>query len=347
MRILTNTIKSNPFAKTAIKTADEILSIRRPFKNENFTKADYLYLQERIANQALGFIQKDEKILLVLVGFSMKSPSPLKTLSAGADRAEYEALKHINILTEKINGIYDVGSDFKIYADGRVFVDTIVGSSDDRVNKYLTGLREILAKLKAKNIKIIAPEDFYNTTDQNARQKLFTDFPVNHEEMQKLIDIDPFLKPYKIFMRDFYAKDIRAQKPELSIKQSRKIGEQVAMRVICAAESLDRYVKSVFGDKMIRLSVHAKPVHDLFNKVGIYMNSLCSNCPMPWHGAALKIAQVDGSGKFIYEKKGLLEKFGARFVPNLDGKGAYYELPEHAVYNPKLSLKENILINKN
>ena len=121
MRILTNTIKSNPFAKTAIKTADEILSIRRPFKNEDFTKADYLYLQERIANQALRFIQKDEKIPLVLVGFSMKSPSPLKTLSASADRAEYEALKHINILTEKINRIYDVGSEFKIYADGRIF----------------------------------------------------------------------------------------------------------------------------------------------------------------------------------------------------------------------------------
>lgn len=345
MRILSNTIKSSPFAKIAIKTADEILAIRRPFKNENFARGDYLYLQERIANQALPFIQRDEKLPFVLIGFSMKSPSPLKTLSMSADRAEYEALKHLNVFTQRIQNIYDVGSDFKIYADGRIFVNKIIGSSDERVTTYIQGLRSFLAKLKNKSIDIIAPEDFYKTTPENARNYLFQDFPVDRNEMQALIEKDNFLKQYKTYMRDFYAKDIRAQKTAMSIRQSRKLGEDVAMSVICAAESLGRYVKSVFGEKMIRLSVHAKPVKDLYNKVGIFLNSLNANCPMPWHGVAVRIPTIDGSEKYIYEKKNILENIGSKLV--LDNEnGAYFELPHEFNYNPNLSFKENILRNQ-
>lgn len=345
MRIVTNTIKSSPFSKQAVAVADTILGVRRPFKNEVLTKSDYLNLRERIANQSLSFIQKDEELPLVLIGFSLKSPSPLKTLSPYADRAEFEALKHLSSITEKIRGIYDVGAAFKIYADGRIFVDTIIGATDDRVTKYLQGLRGILARLNSKNVDIIAPEDFYRTTVQNSRKQLFEDFPVSKDEILSELENDIFLKEYKTFMRDFYAKDIRAQKPELSIRQSRRIGEDVALGVICAAESLGRYVKSVFGDKMIRLSVHAKPINDIYNKVGIYLNSLNSNCPLPWHGVAVRIPQRDGTEKFIYEKKQILDSIGARLCTDSDGNGAYYELPDSFNYKPQLSFKENILNN--
>ena len=342
MRIITNSIKSNPFRKTAIQTADKILENRRPFKSENFTTSDYKYLQERIATQALKFIQQDEKIPLVLIGFSMKSPSPAKTLSQFADRAEYEALNHLNNFTESISDVYDVGAKFKIYTDGRIFTDSIVGASDERVTKYIQGLRNFLTKLKSKKLDIIAPEDFYKTTGENARKMLFSDFPVKREEILSLLEKDIFLKEYKTFMRDFYAKDIRAQNPGLSIRQSRNSGEKVALSVICAAESLGRYVNSIFGDRMIRLSVHAKPVHDIQNKVGIYLNALKENCPMPWHGAALKIPQPDGSEKFIYEKKSILENLGCKLIPDIDGKGEYFELPLNIKYNPRLSFRENL-----
>ncbi len=342
MRIITNTIKSNPYAKTAIKIADEVLALRRPFRGERFTNSDYSYLQTRIATRALPFIQRDEKLPVVIVGFSLKCPSPLKTISQNADRAEYEALSHLNNFCEKLTDAYDVGTDFKIFTDGRIFVDTIIGATDERVSNYNQELRSFLTKLKSKDIEIIAPEDFYKTTPQKARLQLFTEFPVNRAEMDVLLEKDAFLKEYKTQMRDFYAKDIRSQNPNLSIRQSKKQGLDVAMGVICAAESLRRYIHSVFNGSMMRLSVHAKPVFDFNNIVGIYLNSLKANCPMPWHGAAIKISQIDGSEKFIYEKKSLLEKCGCELIPNLDGKGEYYQFPDKFNYNPHLSFKENI-----
>ena len=317
--------KPNSVQQKASKIADIVLEQRRPMKGEIFTQEDFLYLKNRVAKQVTLFIEKSEKIPIVLVGFSMKSPSPLKTISQNADRAEYEAIKHLDNLTKKIKDVYSTGSDFKIYADGRIFVDTIVGSSDERVTQYVQGLRKFLKLQKTQDIEIISPEDFTpNKKVNSARNFLFSEFPVKKEELHQLIEKDYFLQQYKRFMRDFYAKDIRAQFPKMSIKQSKKVGAEVALGVISAAESLDRYVKSIYGDAMLRVSVHAKPVHDLYNKIGIFLNSAQSNCPMPWHGAAIKTAQNNSEDIFTYEKKCKLEKMGAHLIPDLDGKGAYY-----------------------
>lgn len=317
--------KPNPVLQTASKIADIVLEQRRPMKNETFSKEDFSYLKNRVAKQVVPFVDKGQKIPIILVGFPMKSPSPLKTISSQADRAEFEAIRHLDKFTKNIKEVYPTGSDLKIYSDGRAFVGTIVGSSDEKVTQYVQGLRKFLKLQKTQDIEIISPEDF--SPDKNvksAREFLFSKFPVKKDELNQLLQKDLFLQEYRRFMRDFYAKDIRAQVPEMSIKQSKKLGAEVALGVISAAQSLDRYVKSIYGDAMLRISVHAKPVHDLYNKIGIFLNAAKSNCPMPWHGAAIKNINDNGESVFTYEKKCKLEKMGAHLIPDLDGKGAYY-----------------------
>jgi len=338
--------RGNPSKKLADCVADIFMSYRRPFKSESVTQSDIKYLHNRISSEILPFIERGEQIPVVLVGFSMKSPSPLKTISQNADRAEFETLKHLDNITKKVSSVYPEGSDFQIYADGRIFVNSIVGSSDGAVTKYVAQLRNFLKKLGSKDIKLIALEDYYKGDYNGIRKQLFSDFFVDRQKMEQDIEHDPFLKEYKTFMRDFYAKDIRAIDPSKSIRQSRREGAEVAMKVICAAESLDRYIKSVFNGKMFRISVHAKPVYDLYNKVGIYMNAMKKNFAMPWHTAALRTKLPDNSDCFIYEKKFLLDKAGYSIVPDLDGKGVYYELPEGFNHNPNLSFKENLLLNQ-
>lgn len=340
--------KANPIEKKAIQIADILLENRRPFKGELFTKNDYLYLQNKIVKTILPFVKKEESFPTVIVGFSMKCPSPKKTISQNADRAEFEALKHLNNITEKIKQIYIPGTQLKIFADGRAFAKTIVGASDSAVTKYVEQLRNFLKKIKSKNVEIIALEDIYKTQNNDfdkIRNSLFTDFPVNKEEMAQTIAQDPFLKTYKTFIRDFYAKDIRAIIPGTSEKKSKLMGEKVAFGVICAAESLSQCVFSLYKNAMVRTSVHGKPVNDIQNKIGMYLNALHLNCPMPWHGAALKISKFEESEKFIYEKKFLIEKAKGILINDKDGKGAYYNLPDNFKYDINLSFKENLKAN--
>lgn len=338
--------KGSPSQKIADSVADIFMGYRRPFKAEKALTADIAYLHNRITSKILPFIQKGEKIPVVLVGFSMKSPSRLKTISPSADRAEFETLKHLQNITKQISKIYPVGSDMKIYTDGRLFVGSIVGSTDEAVTKYVAKLRTFLAKLGSNDIKLITPEDYYQGNYNQIRKQLFSDFFVDRQKMEQNIVNDPFLRQYKTFMRDFYAKDIRAITPSTSIKRSKIEGAEVAMKVICAAKSLDEYIKSVLGDKMFRISVHAKPIYDLYNKFGIYMNAMKQNFPMPWHSAAARLPKNQlPHDRFIYEKKFLLEKAGGKLIPDTDGKGAYYELPKSFQYKPNLSFKENLMLN--
>ena len=48
-----------------------------------------------------------------------------------------------------------------------------------------------------------------------------------------------------------------------------------------------------------------------------------------------------------YIKKIILEEAGAKFVPNKDGKGCYYEFADGVKYDSTKSLKENLSRNRN
>ena len=334
--------KSAASIETAKKVADVILQYRRPFQKETLSKSDYAYLNEVISKKIAPSIDKANPIPVTIVGFSMKSPNKQKTISDFADRTEYETLEHLNNLTKKIKEVYPYGSDFKIFSDGRLFVGTIYGSSDDAVTKYIKTNKEFLNKLGTDEIKILSIDDFYHNTGDNLRKDLFSDFPIDKEKLIASIETDSFLRLYRQYMRDFYAKDIHTIDPKISCKESRKIGDKIALGVICAAESYDRFINSLYNQPYLRLSVHAKPVYDIKNKIGIFLNKLKENFPTPWHSAAVKITQKDGNEIFIYEKKSLLEKAHCQFIPNIEGKGAYYIFPSDKKYDFSKSFKENL-----
>ena len=206
---------------------------------------------------------------------------------------------------------------------------TIYGSSDDAVTKYTNSNKDFLKILSNNEIKICSPDDFYDSKGEISRMGIFKEFPVDKTKIEAEIETDEFLKKCRHYMRDFYAKDIHAINPRISCRESRRLGDEIALGVICAAESYDRFINSLYKSPYLRLSVHAKPVYDKKGKIGIFLNKLKENFPTPWHSAAARITKDDGSEFFIYKKKSILEKLGCKFVPNKDGKGAYYEFPQN------------------
>jgi len=312
--------KSSAQKQIAQKIGEYVLGFRRPFKDEYLSKESQKYLLSVITEKALPFIKKEDPISFAIVGFSMKCPSPVKVISQNADRAEYEALKHLNNFTNGLSEIYQPGGKMDIYADGRMFAKSIIGFSDEKVSKYVSQLKMFLKKFQLSKLEIHTPEDFYSGNFDEIRNAMIKSFPANNTK----INADSFIQEYRRFMRDFYAKDIRAQNHSISIKESKKIGEKVANDIISAADTYSNFVQSLYPKGMVRLSVHGKPVNNCDKKIGIFLNSQKSNCPMPWHGAAFKVNLPFGDEVFLYEKKSILEKAGAKLIPDLDGKGCFY-----------------------
>lgn len=337
--------KSTASQKIAQKVADVILSYRRPFQNDSLSRSDYSYLSGIISQRITPSIDRAKPIPIGIVGFSMKNPNFQKVISESADRAEFETLEHLNNITREIKSVYPYGSDFRIYADGRIFVGEIYGSTDKSVSRYVETNKKLLKKIQPDKMKLLSIDDFYSPHGEISRMGLFKEFPVNKDEMEAIINSDPFLKIYRQYMRDFYAKDIHAINPKISNKKSREMGDGVAMGVICAAESYNRFINSLYKEPYLRLSVHSKPVFDKQGKIGIFLNKLKANLPTPWHSAAVKITKDNGEECFIYEKKSLLEKAGCIFTPDTDGKGAYFTFPHGKKYDFSKSFRENLVQN--
>ena len=335
--------KSIVSQKIAQNVADIILSYRRPFQGDELTRSDYSYLSDNISKKILPSIEKAEPVQIAIVGFSMKSPNKKKVISDIADRAEYETLEHLQNLTKKIKSVYPYGSNFKIFADGRIFVGTIFGSSDEAVTKYVASSKDILKKQEQKEIQILSLDDFFEGTNDEKRNTLFSEFSADKEKIREITMTDKFFKTYKQYMRDFYAKDIHSVNPEISCKKSRQLGDEAAFGVICAASAYDEFINSLYKKPCLRLSVHSKPVYDTQDKIGIFLNKLKKNFPTPWHSAAVRITDKNGDSIFLYEKKQLLEKAGCEFVPDTDGRGAYYIFPSNKKYDFSKSFKENLM----
>ncbi|MBQ7450659.1 L-tyrosine/L-tryptophan isonitrile synthase family protein [bacterium] len=335
--------KSTTTQKVAQNVADVILSYRRPFQGDTLTRSDYSYLSDNISKRILPSIDKSEPLQIAIVGFSLKSPNKKKVISDIADRAEYETLEHLQELTKNIKSVYPYGSNFRIFADGRIFVGTIFGSSDDAVTKYVSSNKDILKKQSQKEIQILSLDDFFEGTNEEKRVMLFSEFPTDKEKIRNMIKTNSFFRTYYQYMRDFYAKDIHSINPEISCKKSRQLGNEAAFGVICAAESYNQFINSLYKEPFLRLSVHSTPIYDTQGKIGIFLNRIKKNLPTPWHSAAVKITDKDGNAIFLYEKKARLEKAGCYFIPDTDGKGEYYLFPPDKKYDFSKSFKENLM----
>ena len=95
--------KSLGTQKIAKQVSDIILSYRRPFKQETLGRTEYQHLTDVITQKITPSIEKGEPIPIAIIGFSLKSPSPLKTISAYADRAEFETIEHLKTITDEIS----------------------------------------------------------------------------------------------------------------------------------------------------------------------------------------------------------------------------------------------------
>ena len=320
--------KSLAVQKMAQSISDIVLSYRRPFKQETFGRTEYKYLTDLVAQKITPSIKRGQPIPIAIVGFSLKSPSPLKTISAHADRAEFETIEYLKNMTDEISKIYPYGTDFKIFADGRLFVDKIYSATDEKVTKFVTGCKKFFDKIHSANLTFVGIDDFFSGNYQQKRNTLFNEFSIKHTWLNNMIQKDAFFKNYWRFMRDFYAKDIRAISPEKSIKNSKVLGGEIAKEIILASASYDKFINSLYKDPYLRLSVHAKPIYDVEKKIGIFINKLKNpQMPTPWHSVAVKISGGDKGESFVYMKKILAEKMGCSFVPDLDGKGAYFSYP--------------------
>lgn len=334
--------KSAACQKVARDVADIILSYRRPLVKETPTSQSREYLTSYVAQKILPSIKKERPIPIVILGFPMKSASKQKVISPHADRGEYESFEHIKDLTQRIRGIYPAGSDFRIFSDGRVFVGTIYKANDSNVSTYLKDCKGMLRRQNATDIKIYSAEDFYTGPYDKVRQNLFSDFPVTREEIRQKLSKTPESRDYLTNMSIFYVNDMRGADPSISVRQAKKRATDIAEGVVQTSASYDKMIRSIYGDDYVRLSVHPYPAINPSNKIGMFLNKEHTQCPTPWHSAPVRITSSDGKEHFIFEKKSAIEKTGSELIPDSDGKGAFFQYPEHLSYDFSLSFKENI-----
>ena len=333
--------KSAACQKVAHDVAELILSYRRPLLSETPSLQKQEYLISYVTQKIMPSIKKERPIPMVILGFPMKSASAKKVISAHADRGEYESLEHIKGLTQRIRDIYPAGSDFRIFSDGRIFVETIYKANDSNVSTYLKDCKKILRSQNASDVKIYSAEDFYTGSYDKVRQNLFSDFPVSREDVHKKLMQTKETRDYLTNLSVFYANDMRGADPSLTVKQAKARAKDIAEGVIQTSSSYDKMIRNIYGGDYVRLSVHPYPSINPDNKIGFFLNKDFLQEPTPWHSAPVRITSPEGKEHFIFEKKSVIESTGSELIPDKDSKGAYYQYPEHLPYDFSLSFKEN------
>ena len=94
-----------------------------------------------------GFIDRGEKIQLVLPAFPAKSPNPEKTCGSLPDLGEVLGLQRLERMCAQIESAYSPGAEVVVCSDGRVFSD-LVRVTDADVSQYREGIKEIIATHK-------------------------------------------------------------------------------------------------------------------------------------------------------------------------------------------------------
>lgn len=277
----------------------ELIKYRRRFtqstRSINDEEADVIQVQ---LPRICAFVEKNNRIELVLPAFPVKSPNPYKVLGSVPDMAERLSLIFLNSLCQRIQLYYPPGAHIRICSDGHVFGD-LIGASDETINIYQDEIENLLHEIGAVHLSVFNLKDIAHmaalTADyDHLRQRLVEDYAESEEEIKaQLMLSEEGLQLYRSITRFLYED---SQRPDYigSNAALQKDAKKRACGVIQRSWAWGNLLAEYFP-AAIRLSIHPQPSDSL--KLGIHMMPTKDDWLTPWHGVAANV-----NGQFVLMK---------------------------------------------
>jgi len=244
--------------KKSVNFSDELSEAEIAGFDELVKKIDY-------------FVQKDQSIILSMVGFPYKSSNTRdKVISSKIDAAEYYSLCYLQTFLGRIKEQYAPGATLYIFTDGIVFCD-IENVPDEAVMQYENDLK--LLSQDTPDIVIITTRDLCPGKRTEEIRDLISTLEPSIESFQQMIQYDKKLQNDI----DVLAERMKFELALLSLSDEKAamIGFQETYRSL----QLSNFLKQFRPAQAIACSVHFQK--NIGKKVGL---KLSDSCVTPWHG---------------------------------------------------------------
>ncbi|KTD21956.1 pyoverdine biosynthesis protein PvcA [Legionella lansingensis] len=243
------------------------------------------HCQQPHLKRLLNLIEKKEMITLILPAFPAKSANRQKTLSSDPDLGEIMSLNRLNELCRSINQLHQTGVKLIICSDGRVFNDLVL-VSDEEVNRYQQGIKQIIAQQKLRFLAVFSLDDVYETQNyQLMRNQLMAAYGESLSSLKQRLILDNHALYQFNGIHRFVVEDQLALNEHLSKNQIRRLAKETAYEVVRRSNAWSRLLAEHFP-AALRLSIHPQPCGS--DKLGIQFLPAANRWATPWHNVLLK-----------------------------------------------------------
>lgn len=268
---------------------EQLFEKRRLHDSEEQVAADLEAEARPHMDRLIGAIQRREPIDMILPGFPAKSPNRNKTLGPLPDLADKHGLENLNILCNKIAGVYPPGARITICSDGHVFSD-LIRIPDEDVTAYGQYLRQYAKRVYGDTFDFFDLNDAFEkiTSHDILREELLVCYGESVDRLRRRCREEKEAKAMYRGMTRFIFEDYSGIEPfkRESRTAVQQIARLIAYRVIQRSNAWTRLLEEHFADA-IRLSIH--PQFRVSRKIGVFLADTGGDCWLtPWHSAALK-----------------------------------------------------------
>ncbi|MFG0606707.1 L-tyrosine/L-tryptophan isonitrile synthase family protein [Vibrio mimicus] len=272
-----------------------------------------------LKSQLRSFIQKQQKIKLLLPAFPCKTNNLDKVLGHTPDIGEYLVLRKFVQCIRDIQSVYEPGITFYIFSDYHTFSDYISVDLEHHYD-YSDNLRKMVANMNCSDsLKIMNFEHFDEFKDLkdteyfNGLREMFGE-PDYADNFSKLKLKNNKMNQTYLGLKKFMNQDQKHILAPLSYKERRQRLAQIAKGMMVQGKALDNFLQQKFAD-CIRLSIHEHPM--IGKKYSLFLFNE-RQFKTPWHSTLL----FDASrGEFIVDSKENHLKRSGLIVPvTHDGK---------------------------
>lgn len=264
-------------------------------------------------------IEKREALTFLLPAFPAKSPSPGKTSGAEVDMGEVLALRNLQSLCTDLKAETGLEVKLIICSDGRVFSD-VVGVSDELIDRYNLGVRQIIHEFSLSSLEIFTMDDLYpQAAPDELREILDAGYARKISDVRALVLENESYKKLFNGMHRFLLEDALALNIADSKNKVAKLAKDRTYELMRRSDAWSELLNKHFPNAL-RLSIHPYPVgHEKF---GIKLVESSNKWATPWHNIVLKVGE-----RFELMHLGEAKKKGA-IKAWYKEKYAYFEIKE-------------------
>jgi pyoverdine/dityrosine biosynthesis protein Dit1/AcrR family transcriptional regulator len=261
-----------------------------------------------------SFVERGEKIVLVLPAFPAKSSSAKKTLGPRGDAAEHLALESLASLLDDLEEAHPPGAELVICSDGHVFAD-VVGVRDADCDRYRADLEAMLLEIDPSRVRFFDLRDaFGDLGPAKARAALIERYAMSVDAIRERAERSPAARAQVDGIHRFLFEDEHARRPSETKNKLRKETRPRAYEVVRRSDAWGRLVADAFP-RAVRLSIHPQP--DISDKIGVHLIDTDDAWLTPWHAVA-----VLRGDQFVLMHRADAEALGATIVEE-DGRPSY------------------------